>query len=171
MHDSSYRLMSTLVGPLVAELEGLAAPMRPRVLDVGARDLNGTYRPIFDGLGWQYWGADLQHGPNVDVLVSDEGDGWTYLAHEVRPHLIVSGQQLEHDREPWRTVSRFAAALVPGGIVVLIAPFVFPLHHPPDYWRFTPAGLGQLLAQTGRFDLRATGLQGDDAFAIATVEP
>jgi len=36
--------------------------------------------------------------------------------------------------------------LAPGGMMIVAAPFIFPIHHQPDFTRFTPEGMARLLA-------------------------
>ena len=38
------------------------------ILDVGSRDINGTYRALIEGRGWKYTGLDIVAGSNVDVV-------------------------------------------------------------------------------------------------------
>jgi len=38
----------------------LAGLSRGTVIDIGSLDVNGTYRPIFQALGWRYRGADAE---------------------------------------------------------------------------------------------------------------
>ncbi len=67
MHDSSYRHMSNLVVRFLAPLEH--KPLR--ILDVRSCDINGTYRPLFQNPNWQYTGANVAPGPNVDIVLAD----------------------------------------------------------------------------------------------------
>src|SRR5438046_9421896 len=42
-----------------------------QIVELGSHDVNGSYRPLFSGLGVQYTGLDLQAGPGVDVVLQD----------------------------------------------------------------------------------------------------
>ena len=39
-----------------------------KVLDVGSFDVNGNYREIFESIGLDYTGLDMEKGPNVDIV-------------------------------------------------------------------------------------------------------
>lgn len=142
MHKSSMDLMRELLRRL--------PPLRAgaRILDVGSlavRENSGTYRELFDG-DVEYTGIDPVFGANVDVvgnlvaLVTAAPDRW-----EGGYDLVLSGQQLEHDPRPWSTITSMANVCKEGGHVVCIAPWEWPLHHEPDYYRFSHYGLKELL--------------------------
>lgn len=152
MHPSSRTLMPELVGKL---------PRRPsRVLEIGSLDVNGSYRDLmcFQGLQW-YLGMDFVEGKGVDVFVSPKTDWSQWWSSSMvgpdcpedlpvlHPDLVMSGQQLEHDPDPFETARRMVVTVESGGHVIIIAPFKFVRHHPPDYWRFTDMGLEHLLTR------------------------
>jgi SAM-dependent methyltransferase len=57
---------------------------------------------------------------------------------------------LEHVFELEEAVARMHRALVPGGVLVVAVPHLYPYHdEPTDYWRFTEHALRKLL---GSFD-------------------
>jgi len=59
---------------------------------------------------------------------------------------VLCTQVLEHIMEPARALSEISRVLNPGGILLLSAPFFYPLHDEPhDYYRFSPHGLNHLL--------------------------
>lgn len=115
-----------------------------RVLEVGSLDVNGSYRQMFKGASW--FGIDMEPGPGVDRVANLHDDFGELLADGVIPvDLVVSGQQLEHDPHPWLTVQAMVGAVwMEGGTVIVIAPWDFPYHHAPDFYRFSPEGLGAL---------------------------
>ena len=168
--------MGSLLDKLAGELGG-----RCRVLDIGSRDINGSYRPLIEERGWAYVGFDMEKGPNVD-RVGHFYDRATYDSAFSAVHtrgedwretdwfdLVISGQQLEHDHAPWLTVQN-AVAFTHCRWMVLVAPFSFPIHHEPDYWRFTPAGLRRLLERAG-LTVHSSGSSADDSWAIGRAEP
>ncbi len=88
----------------------LARPLRrQRVLDVGALDLNGNNKILFEGCA--YTGIDIGEGPNVDVVsVAHE-----YPAPSESFDVIISTECLEHDRhypETLRNIVRMHGASV-----------------------------------------------------------
>jgi len=111
------------------------------VLDVGSRDVNGTYRPIVEGYGMKYTGLDAEAGPNVDLISS------AYDLPMCQFDIVISGQTLEHLTQPHKAVEEMKRVCRPGGWVVLIAPFTFVEHrYPIDCWRFLPDGMRFMLA-------------------------
>jgi hypothetical protein len=46
-------------------------------------------------------------------------------------------------------VAEIHRVLKDGGVLLLVTPFAFPIHHRPDYTRFTPDGIRLLLARFG----------------------
>lgn len=164
MHSSSYKLMGQLISGAAIHVETGA-----RVLDIGALDINGSYRELVETMRLQYVGLDKTKGPNVDVvghfynvLGLHDFPGTETSRHEF--DIVISGQQLEHDPLPHVTVNN-AARWTDCKYMILIAPFTFPVHHPPDYWRFTDEGLAQLLTNAG-LEVLHKGIDGDDAWAV-----
>jgi len=143
MHVSAYKQMAIMIASHVAPRFGGG-----KVLDVGARRTNPCdlqHRTLF-GATWEYWGLDMQDGENVTVRIS-EGDPWPDLGPF---EVVISGQMLEHSRQPWREVQSMARVARPGGVVLLTAPFMWHVHgHPDDYFRFTGNGLAELCRVAG----------------------
>jgi SAM-dependent methyltransferase len=119
-----------------------------RVLEVGARNVNGSLRPYVEGLGpASYIGVDMTPGDGVDeicyaeALVSRFGTG----AFD----LVLCTEMLEHARN-WRDVVRnLKSVLVPGGwLLVTTRSMGFPLHeYPGDYWRFSVNDLDRMFGE------------------------
>jgi SAM-dependent methyltransferase len=64
--------------------------------------------------------------------------------------LVISQEAVEHISDPFWAVREMARVLRPGGKLYLQAPFIIGYHPgPEDYWRFTHAGLRQLLEKSG----------------------
>ncbi len=71
--------------------------------------------------------------------------------------LVVSQETVEHVADPFEAVREMARVLRPGGRIYLQLPFVIGYHPgPEDYWRFTRAGMAELLHQAG---IRQTTVQ------------
>jgi SAM-dependent methyltransferase len=63
---------------------------------------------------------------------------------------IVCTQVLEHVSAPWMVASEIFRTLVPGGHLIVTAPFSYFLHDEPyDYYRYTAYGVKSLFTQMG----------------------
>lgn len=147
MHSTVMTFAATQIAAL-----GLAHPDHS-VLEVGALDINGSVRPLFDGVA-EYVGTDMREGPGVDVVV----DG-AELAKRFRNRkfdVIVSTELLEHDARFWATLDNIRRLLKPGGHLLLSARgatadghAMFEHSFPYDYWRFMPQSVPLLLDLAG----------------------
>lgn len=144
MHTSSYQHMQRLVSTHLDRDRPLQA------IDIGAYDVNGSYRTLFDAPAWRYTGVDLEAGPGVDVVLSSPYR-FPFASRSV--DVVVSGQAFEHVEYFWMTWLEMVRVLKPGGLIFLIAPSRGPEHrYPQDCWRFYPDGY-RALAKFGRCDL------------------
>ena len=121
---------------------------RLEILDLGSTEMGACYRPIFEHPGWNYVGADLAPGPNVDIVLKHPFRWQEVASGSV--DVLVSGQVLEHVEYFWITMLEISRVLKPGGLVCLIVPSGGPEHrYPIDCWRFYPDGM-RALANFGR---------------------
>lgn len=117
------------------------------VLDVGSFDVNGTYRPLVEGFGYQYTGLDVVAGPNVDVVSPDP---YGFPFEDGTFDVVISGSTMEHVEAIWRWVPELARVLRPGGLLAIVTHWSFPEHrYPVDCWRIMPDGMGFLFDQAG----------------------
>jgi len=64
--------------------------------------------------------------------------------------VITCEQVLEHVPDPVQAAKSMLGMLRPGGVAIVSVPFLLRVHpHPEDYWRFTPAGLREVLSTAG----------------------
>jgi SAM-dependent methyltransferase len=112
--------------------------MEGKVLDVGSRDINGNFRDIFK----DYTGSDIVAGDNVDVVQTSPlalpfPDG-TF-------DTVVSGQMLEHCKNPFKIFGEMVRVLKTGGHLAITVPWKMGHHPCPiDCWRFSPDGMSCL---------------------------
>lgn len=149
MHRQSFHTMGR-------ELDKLVLPAGADVADVGAYDVNGTYRPLVEVKGWRYTGLDVAPGPNVDLVVPLRGL-WT-PAHPGlagRFDLVISGSTAEHVEDLHVWIENLAAILKPGGMLIVYTHHSFPFHRfPIDCWRILPDGLKWLFGRPGCLDVQ-----------------
>ena len=147
MHANSLKIMSRLLDKY--------APPSGLCVDVGSQDVNGTYRPLVEGRGLSYLGVDICPGKNVDkVLVEPKDYGMTLgewiLTVQREADLVISGQCLEHTREPWVWIQHVIGLARKVSTVILIAPSAWPQHrYPLDCWRILPDGMRSLMEWAG----------------------
>lgn len=144
MHKSSYQHMQRLVSAY------LRPDQKIHALDIGAVDVNGSYRTLFDQPSWRYTGVDLDAGRGVDVVLKSPYH-LPFASGSI--DVIVSGQAFEHIEHFWMTWLEMQRVLRAGGLVFLIAPSRGPEHrYPQDCWRFYPDGY-RALAKLGDFEV------------------
>lgn len=137
MHSSSYDGMREAVRRYIAT--------PGRVVDVGAMDINGCYRPLFGG--WEYIGVDIEAGPNVDVVMPQE---FTIPIESESADAVISGQCIEHVRNPFKLVTEAARLLKTGAVMILVAPHKQRIHrYPIDTFRYNPDGMAAILEEAG----------------------
>lgn len=136
-----------------------------KILDVGAYDVNGTFRNCFNSDNWQYFGADLEAGPNVDIVLKDKYS-WPVESEDF--DVVISGQTLEHVQNTHAWITEVARVLKPGGIVCIIAPWIWKPHrHPVDCWRILPDGMFFLLDEIAKLKVLKILLKKADCVGIA----
>lgn len=140
--------------------------VKTTIVDVGAADINGTLRPLFQCPQWTYFGLDCAPGPNVDI-VTEKPYQWETIRGETgivdaSVDVVVSTQTLEHCPQPWWLVREIARIVRPGGLVYLCTPNTIPFHeYPIDCWRIWPDGMRGLLADASIECLEAYTFAGD----------
>jgi SAM-dependent methyltransferase len=106
-----------------------------RILDVGARDVNGSLR-AFCPSGAEYVGVDLEAGPGVDIVLKDPYD---YPFPNEHFDLVVSTSCFEHDGMFWLGFLEQLRVLSHSGTLYINAPSNGAYHgYPNDNWRFYP---------------------------------
>jgi SAM-dependent methyltransferase len=139
MHAAAFGYVARLVlGP---------PPLPPRraVVDIGARDINGSVRQLFAGA--RYLGIDLEEGHGVDVVA----DGATYDPPFV-PDTVVCCEVLEHTPAGPAILANAYRVLGPYGLlIVTCAGMGRPAHSGADGG---PLKEGEHYANIGKLELR-----------------
>lgn len=107
-----------------------------RVLEVGAYDVNGSFRSIAQSYGpAEYVGIDIAPGPGVDRVCNALDAPTMFGEFDV----VICTEVMEHEQD-WRGLVRALKELVRiGGILMVTTRSPgFAYHpYPEDYWRFT----------------------------------
>lgn len=106
------------------------------ILDVGGRGLGedrSSYYHIFKNIASIYHITDILPGENVTHVMPSE---YSIPSNNEFYDLIVSGQTLEHVKNPFKLVFEMKRVLKTNGFMILIAPSTGPRHDVTDCWRF-----------------------------------
>ena len=119
-------------------------PIQEPIYEFGACQVPGqevlaNLRPIFRGK--LYVGCDIQAGPGVDRVLNLHN----IALPEATAGTILILDTLEHVEYPHLAMREAFRILKTGGVCIISSVLGFPIHNPPDYWRFTPEGFTSLL--------------------------
>ncbi len=118
-----------------------------RVLEVGARNVNGSARPLAERHApAEYVGVDIFEGPGVDAIC--DVDRLVEHFGEARFDLVLCTEVMEHVRH-WRAaLSNLKRVLAPGGTLLVTTRSVgFHYHgYPFDFWRYQPEDVEAIMA-------------------------
>ena len=117
------------------------------ILDVGGRGLNKdrSYRQVFPEAK-VYSVADILDGKGVTHVMAGP---YELPFEDDSFDLILSGQMLEHCKNPFRSVAEMARVLKQGCRMALIAPSAGPKHDTIDCWRFMDDSFAAIAEETG----------------------
>ncbi len=115
-----------------------------KVLDVGALDLNGSYKKIF--INQEYIGLDIKAGPNVQIIPSEP---YNWPIEDDSFDAVICGQVLEHVEDDTAIMKEMVRVLKPNGLICIIVPSAGPEHDKPDYRRYTRETLTRLAMKAG----------------------
>lgn len=119
------------------------------VLDIGSQSLNKNWVTIKSllkdsKLKFNYTGADLEKGLNVDIIIKD-----IYSFNEIgsgKYDLVTATSVFEHIEFFWLTYLEILRVLKPQGILYLNTPSNGDFHRwPVDCWRFYPDSANALV--------------------------
>lgn len=114
-------------------------------LNVGAGE--STYGPAIINL-------DIVPNNNIDICANAENLPFSNLSLSV----VISQETLEHVRNHNKAIDEIYRVLKDGGIFYCQTPFIIGSHSlPNDFWRFTKAGIRELVENSG-FQIEEIGI-------------
>lgn len=125
---------------------------RPRVLEIGSRNVSGNVqRDKYSNAG-EYVGFDVHPGPNVDVVGDAHRLSSVLPAEHFDAAFCIS--VFEHLAMPWKVTLELNRVLRPGGLLFVATHPVWPAHELPwDFWRFGSESFKVLFNQRTGFEL------------------
>ena len=146
MHPSSYENMLHCFEHYVRP-SSLIKRKTVTVLDLGGKDVNGSYRALFDMQPFQYLVADIDPGPGVNVVL-EQPDVLPFLTGGI--DIVLCGQMLEHCPHFWKIFAEMVRVVDNSGFIFLIVPSAGPQHrYPVDCYRFFPDAMQALADHAG----------------------
>ncbi len=129
------------------------------ILDLGSG--RSKYRSIIAQHGDSFKTLDVVPGPGVDIVSSIESTPFADGSLDT----IYCTQVFEHIPKPWLAVEEIRRILAPGGMAIIMAPFLQAFHADPnDYFRYTLSGLESLFDHPD-FEIIESGAWGG-AFSV-----
>lgn len=161
--DKPY-LIPDLPAPRLTAHQGLfeqvvALGDRPgfRILEIGSREVTGSYGLRSRLQHAQYVGFDYYPGPNVDVA----GDAHRLSDLVEGPFdLVFSTAVFEHLAMPWVVAEEIARVVKPGGHVLVETHFSYSAHERPwHFFQFSDMGLRALFSPALGFEVVEATMQ------------
>lgn len=158
-------MMSTPTLLRIAEHEALSrVTLSGKVVDLGG-DANGAYLAHLRGT-FTLTSVNLDESTKPDVI-HDLEKPLPLTSGEFDAALLVN--VLEHVYEYRQLLSEAVRVVKHGGVIVVVVPFLFPIHPDPnDYWRFSAQTLTKEFDRLGLSDVRIDPL-GSGVFAARYV--
>ena len=100
MHVSSLDTLRICLKKHVLPDPRFATEMPLKVAEIGSAEINGSYRQIFDLIGCEYTGIDLEEGPGVTVVLDSP---YVLPLPDNDYDIVFSGQTFEHAGQFWKT--------------------------------------------------------------------
>lgn len=134
---------------IVTFLEEFAAVHASGTLvDVGCGQK--PYRKVFESYVSQHIGVDLIESAGNNSSIDVVATAYHTALKDSSCDIVLCTEVLEHLETPLIAIREMARILTKGGIVLLTAPFFWPIHEAPrDFFRYSEYGLRYLFEQGG----------------------
>ncbi|MBW1679180.1 MAG: class I SAM-dependent methyltransferase [Deltaproteobacteria bacterium] len=150
--EPAYLTLRKIADFLQRAAETLPLTSHSRILDVGCREK--PYFPFFASKTRNYFGVDIQIGPEVDAVFNGDALPFPDEMFDV----VINTQVLEHTPDPHSLMDEMARVMKKGGWIIISAPFVWEIHnYPADYWRFSDQGIKELMKNFHRVTIEPCG--------------
>ena len=128
-----------------------------RILEIGSREVTGSYGLRGMLAHAEYVGFDYYPGPNVDVA----GDAHGLSQHvEGKFDVVYSTAVFEHLAMPWLVAEEIAKVLKVGGMVFVETHFSYSSHERPwHFFQFSDMGLRALFSPALGFECVEAAMQ------------
>lgn len=117
------------------------------ILDIGGR--YQPYKPLLGGSAAKYIAVDLVKTACVNAVASGE-------ALPFRPRtfdIVIATQVMDYFKQPTVAVQQMREVLKPGGTLLASIPACAPSFNEHERWRFTRAGLSELLSHFAEVEI------------------
>lgn len=112
-----------------------------KIIEIGTGTKAPTHKLLFSKS--QFIATDIEKYQGIDEILDITQPG--ALAVESFD-LVLCLNVLEHIPDPERAINEMYQSLKTGGELLLVTPFLFPIHDPPhDFYRYTEYGLAKIL--------------------------
>ena len=117
--------------------------LKSPILDIGA-GISSRFRQNLTNE--KYIRLDIDDSEEPDIV----GDALSLPIKSESLNGVIYADILEHLINPFEAIREARRVIKPGGKIYVSVPFLYPYHpHPKDYYRFTLAGLKELLEKEG----------------------
>lgn len=114
------------------------------ILDVGGR--YQPYRPLLETKASRYVACDVTRTELVDVVGNGESLPFAADTFDV----VIATQVFDYFAQPHKAAEQIRAVLKPGAWLMMSVASVAPRFRDDEYWRFTPAGIREILSGFSR---------------------
>lgn len=129
-----------------------------RILEVGSREVTGSYNAKENFRNAEYVGFDYYPGNNVDV-VGDAHKLSSYFKEDEKFDIIYSASCFEHFAMPWLVAVEIAKLLKVGGVVLVETHFSYSAHERPwNFFQYSDMGLKVLFSKALGFECIEAGM-------------